>query len=286
MTLGKGKENLPFSSLALPLDVRDIPKLAIGDPRDGSLWVCDFESENPSFERMELPNQDRFKHWSHVGYKERPQLQALRLFEAVDRSSMRVEFEFVLVGEKNAYAFNLFDNSLEVLTGTLREKHAPRKVKKRTVARYNDEDITHPKIEVRDAAGVLLFSHQYAPRTLHKRWIATRIYAQSLCRSPLLQVIRFASVAGSTRNSLVVDGKHAWLLTFHLMFAVALAFLALRRLRALGQGAVRQAFWTTLILSGGLLVYVFYRMIESRRAYRPGKILSPEESRPLLIKSA
>ena len=87
-------------------------------------------------------------------------------------------------------------------------------------------------------------------------------------------------------DPLIAAGKRPWLLGLGCVLSVVVATLSARRLRRLGGSVSRASFWVGLTLLGGPLVYVIYRSIETRRAWRPATIVPVAEQKPLLIRSA
>lgn len=285
VTLGRGAEDQPFSIRARAARIRGIPKFVVGDPEDGGIWVCDFAAELPRYERVALPDGDRFKRFASISSELEIQLQDL-VGETTDLGGDPT-IENVVIGERHAYAFDPRDNSVESLTGELAARYDPSREKtERGDVRYGvwvDKDPIHPRAEVRDGTGAVVFTHQYAPHRANEWFNAMLLCGQSLLRSPATQVYGFAT----TREfSLVSAGDYPWLLLAHLALAVLLSSLAKRRLRGLGAAPAHQWFWALAILLGGVLVAAVCRVIETNRACRPCRVLPKDEIPLTLIQSA
>lgn len=167
-----------------------------------------------------------------------------------------------------------------------------------------EADPLSPLVEVRDRDGAK-FQHRYGLYTLGERLLGSVIFGATLSRPPPLNVWSFVSQrrAGAIRfeeesiagtwdpNTVLLDpvlaaGKRPWLLALSVAVSLGLGVLAARRLRRLGGSKGRARFWLALTMLGGPLVYVLYRVTETRRAWRAATILTPKKQEPLLIQSA
>ena len=84
-------------------------------------------------------------------------------------------------------------------------------------------------------------------------------------------------------DALLLSQSRFGLLLGNLVLSAFLAYLAFRHMTGLGVKGFRRTYWSLLILAGGAGVYLLYRLIETNRAYRAGKVIAPEDAPPMLI---
>jgi len=257
-------------------------KSLIADLEDGTIWFAKNYASDPSYARVDLPDGDR------------PVSGALN-----------ARNELLVLGERGTYRWNGggFDSTPDdrkAFAETPTQARARSGLEPTVV----EADPLSPLVEVRDRDGAK-FQHRYGLYTLGERLLGSVIFGATLTRPPPFNVWSFVSQrrANAIRfdedsigrrtdpGSVLLDpvlaaGKRPWLLGLSVALSLGLGGLAARRLRRLGGSNGRARFWLALTMLGGPLVYVLYRVTETRRAWRPATILTPEKQEPLLIRSA
>jgi hypothetical protein len=147
-------------------------------------------------------------------------------------------------------------------------------------------------VEIPAAEGRPAFRHTFAPRTLREQALAAAILVVSLVRAPALQVVSalapradgesFASL--TMLDPLPGEAGMWWVLALNLALGGVLAFLCWLRLRKLGAARGHRLFWIITVALLGLLGFLCYRLLETRRAWRP--LPAAEPAPPLLIATA
>ena len=147
---------------------------------------------------------------------------------------------------------------------------------------------SNSKIRITEA-----YQRIYDLYTAREQLNAAVVYAAAMLRTPLLQVMSFATARSQFSfhrseftDPLLAGHKRFWLLALNLLVAGALAWLAMARLRRLCVGGGRRLLWGLAILVGGIPLFILYRCVETDRAWRLAPILKPEEIPSMWIQSA
>jgi len=284
----RGENDEPFSAETLVLGPQNDhygrrrsgwhQKSLVADLEDGSIWFsANYYREQPRYERLRLPGDDRPK-----------------------SSGVSARNEILVRGERGTYrwtgdGFEAVDDEPAAFLDVPTVEDGVRLLAADPIA---------PLIEV-DGADGSKFTHRYGLYTGSERLLGSVLFGATALRSPLLSLWTFVSdrradamsfpehsVGWETDPSTVLldpfiaAGKRPWLLGVGCLLSLLFGALAARRLRRLGGSAGRAAFWFVLTLLAGPLVYLIYRNIETRRAWRPATIVPAAEQKPLLIRSA
>lgn len=281
--LGKGREHRPFSRSARMHFLCLKPGVVmVGDPSDGTVWYCDIRKEEPLFLSLSLPNGDSFIEWYYVD------LDHVRdIVEELDfELPYYVNTYFTAVGRKSAYLWNgsEFTEASAETKKYIETKQVP-------AVQVKETDPIRIPIELKDDGGEVCFSHVYDLYTGKQKRLVAELCGYSFIRIPCLQ---WLSYLGTTtprltfKGSLIIDpllasGKRFWLLAGNLAVAALLAFWAVRRLGRLGADRGRKIYWGILTVLGGLPVFIVYRLLETKRAYRVSEIVREEDAPPMRI---
>lgn len=285
--IGRGAEHAAFSARAFPLGRRWEEGVTVMDPKDATLWRCVLADSVPQFVPSPLPDGDR--------YREPLDLRELR--DGIDGEPRalvaavlaRGDTPFAIRGERGSYLWN--GTEFEPLPARLRAAAAElERTRARPTATITNRDPIVRELEVRDAQAVVVFEHTFTPQRLGERVLAAALLGHSLLRLPVAQVAALASATPHMayeywwRDGLLTGRKRAWLLVAHLAFAVALGWRCYRRLLRLGAPVSRCLGWAVLVGATGVLGWMLYRGVETRRAWhRPPVVQEPPR---LLLRSA
>ncbi|MEE9127374.1 MAG: hypothetical protein V3U11_09550, partial [Planctomycetota bacterium] len=264
--LAKGPDHKPFSPRATRVGNSSDRVAMVGD-EDG-IWAYDVGGTADHFHEVPLPQDDRVVNWTTPHEALDPRMDSNHL---------------VVMGEKGTYGWTGTDfvqiESPKV-RATLRVVVAEPDPFTFTAVVPGDDDKT-------------AYSHHYALYNWREKLPASVVFGASLLRIPAFQVPsflrgdgRFSFFKSEFTDPMLAGHKRFWLLALNLLLAVFLAVLAARRLRRLGAPGSRILWWALAIALGGVPLFLFYRFIETDRAWRQAPILKPEEIPAMWIQSA
>ncbi len=284
----------------------------VGDPADGTLWFVDFADRDPAYQQFALPEGESFQSWSHLRSSLEKEAVALAGLAPEDADP---ETE----GQRRSVAFLLTDAGLRGLDLRTRQlwnvhesvvqpwREAGYRTDAHLLVHRVDDNLLTPTDEVRDQQGEVVFRYTYAPRAKAEVGSAAVVWGLSVLRSPLLhpkafgntrtmyagsaqdsegiQPLRALSVRPLTTGVLRWEGwsRSAWPAWGLLGLGIVGAALVLRRR---GVPVTRLACWGAAVLLFGWPAVLLALLVETRRAYRPVHLLSPEEIPKAWIRAA
>ncbi len=282
VTVPKENSKEPFSRDVEDFRIRGNHHVAmIGDRSDGTIWRYHIREGKDRFERLPLPDNDRFREVVVLSSTEAQIVKDGQTYEAVNRTYVK--------GERGVYSWNgtAFENAPEEL------KIEPAGVEKPAFVVAQTDPIA-PAVEYRDSDGKALFAHEYRLHDTHQKCKGFCVYALSVLRAPLFQVASFIQNPSIPRmtfchadlvDPLISGQKRMWLPAANLLFALVLAVFTARRLARLGASRGRCLFWAAFVLVGGVMVAVLCFVLETRRAYRVSPVVEAETAPAMLIHS-
>jgi hypothetical protein len=250
-------------------------QVLLGDPHDGTLWRLEL-STVPMLLEIRLPEGDRYRDW-----ETRDDFVRAR----DDRHTGRPE-EVVIVGEFGRYVLSTdYVPSPAGAVASSRKPIASPLARPEFDMRIDDGDALHFRATIRDAEGIPLFEHDYAPYTAREKAAAASIAALAVLRPPALLLGGFVAAPPPSRP-LYADPVFDPLVrarngTLTLIAALVVAALVMRRaasvLRRRGAERGRIVLWCALLAICGPLGYLAFVLLEPARAWR----MAPEAREPL-----
>jgi hypothetical protein len=257
------------------------PEFVLVEP-DGALWRYRVGGHASHFDRVALPNGDRFVR----------ELRAPWL-DSKAPPPRSAPADIVVRGERGIYEWR--DGAFAVPPPDhlplLEAERARSDLAMRMQPRVTRHDALTLSIEIPEVDGHPGLRHTYRPRTLVERASALGIELASLIRAPAVQL--WSAVSPESRHphryepmglTDVLVASRPSLLVANLLLGLALAFLAWRRLGRLGAPAAERLFWTANVVALGLAAFICYRLLEPKRAWCSPP--NPAPVRPLVIQSA
>jgi hypothetical protein len=256
--LGKGPENLPFSSKTIRITGAWDRMASMFDPADGGVWIYDLRSGVASFSRAELPGGDRFMagDW-------------LRFYPPQAYGRPAPTSPLYVWGERGRYALN---EQSQFVPAAPDDNAVPAGHRKEEISFHSPTTFT---ATVTSPGGQKLFTHEYRAYTAAEAVVTGLVYAPALLRPPLtsLPSLLTPEQKAFELDRLLLDPAVAraghWLVPANLIVALGLALLAYRRLGLLGMTGGRRRFWVAVVVAGGLPGWLCQRLVETRRAWQP-----------------
>lgn len=268
--LGKGPENLPFSSRARVI-AEPFDRITAVLESDGSIWEYDVGGDAPSFVERPLPGGDRYV-----------STDTYRAYMPLDERVARPNaFPLVVTGERGRYA--LGDGGWKVLPASTadtaqRPALADPEVQYFQAGRW--------LVTLKDRQGNTVFQHHYQPHTFWEKALALLVDTPTLLRPPITTLpSALVSQDAAYRpgwqlllDPAVILGARAALVG-NLLLSLALAGFTFARLRRLGLPPGRRLFWTLSVVGGGLAAFLCARWVETDRAWS-GVVKEPAQDKP------